>query len=143
MHSYKGKNNKHYHFNGDCSGDLIITEIEGKDLINEIRVDFQDIIDILKDNGYKVIREELQDKLTENIERKIVKKDLLKRGDKVVYVDISQTHEKEWSKEVKDKTFIVLRDEKEGQEITLIQNDNVFEGRPLLEDIKYLRKVIN
>lgn len=57
MHSYKGKDNHVYHFDGDCSGDLIITEIEGSEIKKEIRVDFKDIMDIIneKSHSFKVV----------------------------------------------------------------------------------------
>ena len=55
MHSYKGKNDKYFNFNGDLSGELIITEIKGREQTNEIRVDFEDIINIFESYGYKVV----------------------------------------------------------------------------------------
>lgn len=71
MYSYKGRNNNIYHFNGDCSGDLIITESVDGELKNEMRIDFQDVIDILKDNGYSITLQESIDKMIKDIEVEI------------------------------------------------------------------------
>lgn len=73
MHSYKGTNNNIYHFNGDCSGDLIITEVIDNEVKNEMRVDFKDIIDIINEKGcgLKVIETEKVEELIEDMESRI------------------------------------------------------------------------
>lgn len=70
MHSYKGTNNNIYHFDGDCRGDLIITEVVDNKVKNEMRIDFKDIINIINEKGYglKVIETEKAQSLIEDME---------------------------------------------------------------------------
>lgn len=73
MHSYKGTNNNIYHFDGDCRGDLIITEVVDNKVKNEMRIDFKDIINMINEKGYgvKVIETEKAESLIEDMENRI------------------------------------------------------------------------